>query len=286
MAKNNQNIAHAFWESKDTGLVILSEDWSNTTTVPPLFLGPLNLSFKKIERLPPQECGRYCRYYRHKNSWVFAIRSNRYPQLLDRKVRVYLGGEFNDWEQAIGQTEWELKPVSQVAETTYEVRVPIKLIPEGRVLAFKFITEEGDWLDVPDSAPNSVLKDGVANFTFNPAQTGHHIFRYHTPEGYEPIGNEKIVWREAKQEEVHELPHTQFLLAAKTDLELGSIVENGTTTFRLFAPRANSVEVFLGEMSMARMRSRSRFVVSRAGLGSSSSRKIWTATITRIEWTE
>lgn len=247
MAKKNQKIAHAFWESKDSGLVILSENWSSTTTLPPLLLGPLNLSYDKIERLPPEECGRYCRYYRRKNSWVFVIHSNRYPQLLDRSSRVYLGGEFNDWEQAIGQTQWELKPTSEAPETVYEVRVPMKLIPKDRLLDFKFVTAEGEWLDVPDSAPNRAVKDGVANFIFNPKQTGSHIFRFHTPPGYEPIGNEKIVWRGAKAEETHELPHTQYLLSSKTDLELGAIVENGSTTFRLFAPRATAVHVYYGK---------------------------------------
>lgn len=247
MANKKQQIAHAFWESKDTGLVIISENWSSNTTLPPLLLGPLNLTFEKMERLSPEECGRYCRYYRRNNSWVFAIRSNRYPQLLDRKVRVFLGGEFNDWEQAIGRAQWELKPVSKEAETTYEVSVPIEMIPEDKLFGFKFVTEDGEWLDVPDSAPNSQLKDGVANFSFNPQQTGSHIFRFYTPQGYEPIGNEKIVWLGAKEEETHALPHTQFLLEAKTELELGAIVENGTTTFRLFAPRANTVKVCFGQ---------------------------------------
>ena len=247
MANKNQKIAHAFWESKDVGLVILSDDWPSAAPLPPLLLMPLNLTFEKIDRLSPEECGRYCRYYQHKNSWVFAVRSNRYPQLLDREVRLFLGGDFNDWERAIGLTQWELKPVSQDVETTYEVRVPMELIPEDKLFVFKFVTEDGDWLDVPDSAPNSELKNGVANFKFNPRQTGSHIFRFHTPEGYEPIGNEKIVLRGAKDEAAHELPHTQFLLAAKTDLELGAIIENGTTTFRLFAPRANAVKVCFGQ---------------------------------------
>ncbi len=249
MAKKKQQIAHAFWESKESGLIILSENWPSTTMLPPFLLGPLDQQFSKIERLSAEECGRYCRYYRRKNSWVFAIRSKRYPQLLDRKVKVYLGGDFNHWEKAIGQAQWELKPVSDDPETTYELRVPLKLIPRRNKVSFKFVTEQGEWLDVPDSAPNRVEHNGVANFVFNASQTGHHIFRFYTPEGYEPVGNEKIVWRDAKIEEVHELPHTQFLTTAKTDLELGAIVAGGRTTFRLFAPRANAVRLVYGQES-------------------------------------
>lgn len=246
MGKNTQQIAHAFWESKDTGLVILSANWRSTTTLPPLLLGPNGQPFSKLERLSPEACGRYCRYYRQKNSWVFAIRSNRYPQLLDRKVRIYLGGDFNEWEAAVGHEEWELKPVTDEAETIYQLRVPLKRIPHQGKVAFKFVTDQGEWLDVPDSAPNRVGHDGVANFQFNPEQTGSHIFRFHTPLGYEPIGNEQIIWRDAQIEEVHELPHTHFLTSAATDLELGAHVSGGVTTFRLFAPRASAVKVCYG----------------------------------------
>jgi pullulanase/glycogen debranching enzyme len=158
-------------------------------------------------------------------------------------VRVFLGGDFNKWEKAIGQSQWELKPVSDEAETIYEVRVPLKLIPSGKKFAFKFVTDKGDWLDVPDSAPNRTERDGVANFQFHPQQTGSHIFRFHTPVGYEPVGNEKIIWRNDQSEEIHELPHTHFLTSARTDLELGAIVQGETTTFRLFAPRATSVKL-------------------------------------------
>ncbi|MDQ8193354.1 alpha-amylase family glycosyl hydrolase [Coraliomargarita sp. SDUM461004] len=247
MAKKTQQIANAFWESSETGLIFLSSDWGSTTTLPPLLLGPKEQTFSKLERLSPEECGRFCRYYRRKNSWVFTVRSNRHPQLLDRKVRVFLGGDFNQWEAAIGQSQWELKPNGDAAETSYELRVPLKLIPSGKQFAFKFVTDQGEWLDVPDSAPNRIERNGVSNFSFQPELTGSHIFRFYTPDGYEPMGNEKIIWRSAEQEEVHELPHTQFLTAAKTDLELGAIVSEECTTFRLFAPRASAVKLCYGQ---------------------------------------
>ena len=247
MVKKTQKIAKAFWESRDTGLIILSANWASTTALPPLLLGPKEQAFSKVERLSPEECGRYCRYYRRKNSWIFVLRANRHPQLLDRKVRVFLGGDFNKWEKAVGQSQWELKPVGDEADTTYQLRVPLKLIPHGKAFSFKFVTDQGVFLDVPDSAPNRIERDGVSNFLFQPEQTGSHIFRFHTPDGYEPIGNEKIIWRSADVEEVHELPHTQFLTSARTDLELGAIVDAGRTTFRLFAPRATAVKVCYGQ---------------------------------------
>lgn len=238
-----KKIVHAFWESETTGLVILPRDWKGKEQ-PPLTLGPGPSSFGRIEQVPAEECGRYSRYYRKKNSWVFVLFSKRHPQLLGRRTRVYLAAEFNGWGEAIGKREWELRPRSESADTVYELRVPLKRIPRERKSMFKFVTGDGEWLDVPDSAPNMVYcADGIANFELNPEQSGAHIFRFETPADYEPTGREKIIWRDDHTEEVHELPHTQFLLGAKTDLPLGALVEADRTTFRLFAPRADGVVV-------------------------------------------
>jgi 1,4-alpha-glucan branching enzyme len=247
MAKETEQIAHAFWESRDSGLIFLSSNWCNTTTLPPLTLGPRGQQFSELERLSPEECGSFFRYYHCNNTWVFAVRSNRHPQLLDRKVRVFLGSDISNWEKAIGQSQWELKPISDDPETTYELHVPLEYMPDGKQFAFKFVTDKGEWLDVPDSAPNRIEREGALNFQFNPEQTGTHIFRFHTPHGYQPVGNEKIIWRDTKTEESHQLPRTQFLTSVKTDLDLGSIVEGNKTTFRLFAPRAASVKLCYGQ---------------------------------------
>jgi pullulanase/glycogen debranching enzyme len=243
-------LSHAFWESDDSGLVILSTDWTDTSTLPPISLGPKDLNLGSLERLTAEECGRYCRYYRRKQSWVFVLQTKRYPQLIDPKVKVYLAGEFNQWSEAIGQPEWELVRLEGSEGATYTVSVPAKEIPEGKTFKFKFVTAGGDWLNVPDSAPNLVRSaDGVTNFEFNPQQTGKHIFRFRTPVDYKPVGNEKIIWRDGAHREVLELPQTQFLVLASTDLELGAIVEGDRTTFRLFAPRATGVQLAYGKQA-------------------------------------
>ncbi|MFQ3224573.1 MAG: pullulanase [Lentimonas sp.] len=251
MTNTVKHISRAFWESDSSGVVILSADWG-ATTLPPISLGPIDQNFGALERLSPEGSGRYCRYFRRKQSWVFTFQSKRYPQLLDRKVRVFLAADFNQWSEAIGEPEWELVPLNDEAGTTYEVSVPLKDIPAGDSFKFKFVTESGDWLDVPDSAANMVrCVDGISNFEFNPQQSGKHIYRFQTPEGYTPQGNERIIWRDASHEEAHELPHTQFLLSASTDLPLGAIIEDGRTIFRLFAPRATGVKLAYGQQTDA-----------------------------------
>ncbi|MEN8843489.1 MAG: alpha-amylase family glycosyl hydrolase [Lentimonas sp.] len=250
MAKSVKNIAHSFWESEDCGVVILSSNWTSTTTLPPLSLGPVNRPFGKLEHIPAEESGRFYRFYKSRQSWIFVIRSERYPQLLDEKVKVYLGGDFNGWDNAIGKVEWQMKPVKDTKGSVYELRVPAELLPTSETAAFKFVTEHGDWLDVPDTAPNFVRnQDGATNFIFDPASTGKQMFRFHLPSGYKPVGNERIVWTDADGEQVLELPHTQYLTTASTDLEQGAMVDGNRTIFRLFAPRAESVKVAYGQQT-------------------------------------
>jgi pullulanase/glycogen debranching enzyme len=247
MTQATKHISHAFWKSRNSGLILLTEDWTSKTELPPLFLGPADRPFSLLEPLSPGECGRYCRYYKEQQHWVFVIRSSRYPELLDRKSRLFLAGDFNDWSEAIGKDLWELKPADDAAETVFELRVPVESLPKDHCGQFKFVTEHGVWLDVPDSAPNAIYSDhGGLNFQFNPLQSGRHIFRFTTPIGYEPIGDESIVYHGAEGNEVRKLPNTQFLADAMTTAELGAIVSHGRTTFRLFAPRAELVEVVYG----------------------------------------
>jgi len=166
MSQVVQHISHAFWESDDSVLVILESDWpTSSSTLPPLSLGPVQLAVAGVERLSPEECSRYCRYFRRGQHWVFAFQSKRYPQLLEHKLRVYLAAEMNEWSEAIGKTEWQLVPLSDEPGATYEVSIPVEKLPTGERFRFKFVTEAGDWLDVPDSAPNRVCcVDGVNNF--------------------------------------------------------------------------------------------------------------------------
>lgn len=145
MSQVVKHISHAFWESGDSVLVILESDWpTSSATLPPLSLGPVQLAVAGIERLSPEECGRYCRYFRRGQHWVFIFQSKRYPQLLEHKLRVYFATEMNEWSEAIGKNEWELVPLSDEPGVTYEVSIPFERIPVGERFKFKFVSEDGE----------------------------------------------------------------------------------------------------------------------------------------------
>ena len=252
MVTQEQKITHAFWESENSGIILLSQGW-NTLKTPPIEFEPVAPEAIEIKRLKPQDVGRYYRYYRSKGSWVFTIRAKRYPELQGEDAQVYVAGDFNGWGDAIGAPAWELKVVDgATAEKIYEIAVPLKALPRKGRASFKFVTADGNWLNVPESAPNQICgADGERNFEFDSESAGKQVFRFYLGANYKPTGNERLVWRDSKYEETYELPHTQYLTHAETRLPLGSFVEDGQTIFRLFAPRATAAKVAYGQKADA-----------------------------------
>lgn len=248
MSKETKQLESAFWENGSAVLVFLGADSGDAAGDLPLRLDPGGTGFASIERLSRVEAARFTRYYRGQDEWVFRLLAKRYPQLQDPTLEVYLGADFNDWEAAIGLKQWRLNPREVDDELIYELKVDADAVPEDKPTAFKFVTADGEWLDVPDGAPNLVLTHaGVRNFKLNPRQSGAHVYRCELPEDYQPTGLELLVWEDASIREVLELPHTQFLNEACTNLELGVKVLEGATRFRLFAPRAEEVHVVFGK---------------------------------------
>lgn len=240
-------VTHLFWESARSGMVILSSDWDKRKGEPPLYFGPDKTALLSLEQLQANEAGRYFRYFLKNDKWVFRIQSHRYPQLASGDKTIYLTGDFNEWDAAIGNKTWELKPLGS-EKSLYEISIMRDKLPSNGPAQFKFITEDGDWLDVPDSAPNRAETPlGAGNFCFNPEQSGSHIFRFCLHDDYRTNGQEYIGWKSPEGFSQRGLPHTQSLLSLDTQHPLGVRVDaEERTTFSLFAPRADAVRVFYG----------------------------------------
>jgi pullulanase/glycogen debranching enzyme len=248
MSKTGKKIAHVFWESDSSCIVALSADRSDGIGLPPLALKSAGLELGVLERLDKAEAGAYYGYYRDGKNYVFMLHSDQYPWLSESGVRVYLAADINRWGEIIGWSEWELLPGDVgVRGGVYSLSVPVDRISEAESFEFKFVTEKGEWLDVPGTALNAVQSaEGIVNFEFNPEQTGEHLFRFQMSKGYVPIGNERVVLSEGDSVESYGLFDPERLLLASTDLELGAIVAAERTIFRLFAPRASEVQLAYG----------------------------------------
>lgn len=245
MSQQGQRIAHAFWESNNSGTIILSRPWF-ASKHPPIQLDPHPEQPMRIDRMSARRVGELYRYYAQGDHWFFILRTRRHPKLKKEAVNLYLAGEFNGWEAAIGDIRWQLHPIIEKDEiSAYELVIPFSQMPDTGSYAFKFVTEDGQWLSVPDSAPNRIAGlPGQYNYVFDTQSLGKQAYRFQLDSSYLPKGVERIVWASKKTpHEYYELPRTQFLTQCSTPHSLGAIIENQSTRFRLFAPRAETVDV-------------------------------------------
>jgi len=159
---------------------------------------------------------------------------------------VYLAGDFNQWQAAIGQDEWRLQPVQLEGEP-----VLMWTGDAARFLAqpgqrFKFVTGDFRWLVPPADAPNVVLDEqGNSNRAIDPARTGWHLWRFTAPEPFDLADPGKVGWAEGHGGQTVPLVPGRFFFELKSDLALGAIVLGDETLFRLFAPRARAVTLFI-----------------------------------------
>jgi pullulanase len=252
MKSSNNKVCHAIWNSLRSGFILLGEDWLNEAVPPPLFLGPIKRPFKILKRAQVEEFGRMGRYYRKGNYWHFMLRPERYLDIDFREDPPYLAADFNGWAEGLGNPDWRLRAKKDplTDKIIYKLIVPARNIAIEGPQRFKFVTANGRWLDVPSTAPNWVkLANGIGNLELDPRRTGLHVFYFETPDNYEPVGNEEVLWVDNDVTESVPFPPTDRLLEACTKAPLGAIIENNSTTFRLFAPRASAVAVAFGRNS-------------------------------------
>ncbi len=171
----------------------------------------------------------------------FYIPLSRYPELDPAHDAVYLVGDFNGWSQAVGQEAWCLVPGVIAGEPS--------LVWSGRADGFqtlhhfKFATTRGYWLPVADGAPNEVRDEsGNVNYLFDATRTGRHLFGFKLGEPLDLTQSWTVGWGDEHHSLVPLRPGAFFHELA-TEFPLGVNIEDGVTVFRLFAPRAQRIEL-------------------------------------------
>ncbi|MEX2043770.1 MAG: alpha-amylase family glycosyl hydrolase, partial [Opitutus sp.] len=161
------------------------------------------------------------------------------------KDRVYLAGDFNGWQAAVGADEWQLQPAVLEGERVlwWTGDAAQFLAVPGR--RFKFVTGEHQWVHPPDDAPNVLVDEaGNVNRLLDPARTGWHLWRFTVSEPLILSESWTVDWADGGHAPVRVAPGN-FFFELKTDLPLGAIVRERETLFRLFAPRASKVTLFI-----------------------------------------
>ncbi|PTX90757.1 alpha-amylase family glycosyl hydrolase [Opitutus sp. ER46] len=249
MAEHPHRIVRAWLESPSSGIIELDRDW--TMLVRPRFtLGRHCPALSGLVPVPGLAAGRAYGYFLNALGEISFVLPLEHGCAIDPQVdTVYLAGNFNDWSAAVGQAEWRLRPAKLDGERVlmWTGEATRFLLAPG--LQFKFVTGEHQWLTPPGDAPNVVRDpDGNLNRMLDPTRTGWHLWRFSLGETLDLAEAWTVAWADpvahGAAATVPVVPGN-FFYELETHLELGAIVRGGTTVFRLFAPRARAVTLYL-----------------------------------------
>ena len=238
-------LLNAHWESKERGLVALSQDWFHTKRIPPLFLNPGEKKLQKIRRAPPFLFARRSGYCIIGKELIFLFHPPLYPNFSSQEEKLYVVGTFNEWEKAIGNPKWLMRIEIHGGKEFLILRVPAHQCLEKKPASFKFVSEDHHWLEVPHEAPNRIRDSrAITNLQINPKQTGYHLFHFWPPLPHD-FTHETLLWKEQKHRYECLIHYGDWFLELQSDVPLGAIASGEETTFRIFAPRASHLRVSL-----------------------------------------
>lgn len=236
-------IIWASWSGLNKGVIAFERDWSNTAR-PKLYWGEEKVRLRDIRRLRPIEFGWHGRYFGQRDKIVFLV-----PHEETREKAIYLAGSFNGWGEARGNVDWRLHSRILEGKKVAAISVDPKRLSANQLSYFKFIDEEGNWLPVAEDASN-VQQDGSGflNYTLDPKRTGRHLFEVTFPVDLQRTQGSRVYLKNEDDygRGVRMRPGV-YLKSLETSCRLGAWIEGGKTHFRLFAPRARTVRLFLYE---------------------------------------
>ncbi len=250
MNPSEQRIAQAWLTSRDGGIVELSRDWT-AATLPSLELSPDGPRIAELARVPDHTFGRESGYFVNGAGEIFFfLELARHPDLSATDTPVYLAGDFNGWEQAVGSADWRLLPASLDGEPVLLFAAPAARFFAAPPQRFKFVTGAHRWLPVSSRAPNAVRDNlGNYNYAIDPARTGRHLFRFTTAAPVDLAAALGVSWTDHPGSERAPLRPGDFFFRMRSHAPLGALVDSragdSETVFRLFAPRARAVTLHL-----------------------------------------
>ena len=239
-------IAKAFLDSPKGGVIELNYDWK-ARKLPRISLETTSVRELEIHRLPETDFSRESRYYiDDAGNAVFVLSRDECPEFKYGENDVFLVGPFNGWQECVGEREWRLEPGQSGEATILSIEVPLEKLGSADDTAFKFVTSRHRWLLVDDEAPN-LADDGMgnSNYLFSSRRSGRHRFRFEIAERFDLSETHTLIYHGRTKLRRKRLDPGPHLLSLHSDKELGAIVENDSTTFRLFAPRAKWVKLGL-----------------------------------------
>ncbi len=228
-------------DSLASGVAEFDRDWP-AAAPPSLRLGAGSGGISAVEPAPAIAAAAASRYFLSGDQLTFALPLGHGSDVDPARDRVYVAGDFNGWQQAVGAEDWELRPAEISGERVLCWTGPAERVRWPAEQRFKFVTGEHQWLSVPVEAPNAV-PDGLGNRNrlLDPARTGRHLWSFALSVPLD-LADRRTV---ACGPDSVPLGMGAFFYKLGTDLPLGALTAPDDTTFRLFAPRARGVTLCL-----------------------------------------
>lgn len=274
MSSRDKKIARAWLESPTHGLIELGHDWRGRHQ-PPLTLSG-GAKFSVLQRVPDYTFGCESAYFVNRKDEIrFFLRKDQHPEFTGAGEKIYLAGDFNGWHEAVFSEEWRLHESTLDGDAVFIWTGKAERFYAHPNLRFKFVTDKGRWFNVPGSAPNAVRDhDGNVNYAIDPERTGQHLFKFDLAAPLDLSKSWSVRWADGG--EGHEVPLMpgEFFYRMSSDLPMGARVNGGDTVFRLFAPRAKSVELCVCA-DLADQNSPHRYQLKRVGAPGAADAGVW-----------
>ena len=161
-------------ETKNRGLVFLEKDWDGGRLPEDLVeeSGLIGSSFSIVNKMKVSQLGGYIKEGEEVH---FLINATDYPLLKLDESKIFLASDFNGWEEAMGNSKWELIQ-NPANNKIFKLAMEWGVISSLNSFSFKFITEQGTWLEPPEPISRSETNELGTKTLFLPLKEQEKIF--------------------------------------------------------------------------------------------------------------
>ena len=163
-----------FVSNENRGWVYLEKDWDGGRLHLDLVeqAGLLGGSFSLLDIIQRAGLGGYAK---DGQEALFLLEENQFPGVLNQQSEVFLASSLNDWSPKNRPDKWKMNR----NELGWELRLSWYELSIQPPFCFKFITEDGVWLE-PFHEFGSVLttSEGVKNYQFDSRRSGRDVFSF------------------------------------------------------------------------------------------------------------
>ncbi|HET7536913.1 MAG TPA: alpha-amylase family glycosyl hydrolase [Candidatus Didemnitutus sp.] len=249
MLQPDHRILRAWLTSPTTGIIELDADWSEDL-LPLLVPGENAFTLASLEPARPEVYAETAAYFVDgEERLVFVLNPADYTWIDFERTPVYVAGDFNGWEKSVGRPEWQMTKGELLGQEVWMLRTAAAPLLRDAPHLFKFVTGDHRWLDLPPDSANFVADDqGHYNRALYAHRTGRNLFQFKTTAPLSPSRSYTVIHlRDGEQSPKVRLRLGRYFQTMRSALPLGAIVRKDETVFRLFAPRARHVRLFVSE---------------------------------------